>query len=205
MLFSIGALSIGAKAEDNRAPEFKRTQSSPSMIIFEDDDESGMRAYIKTRNRTRELSHKVEEFSSAAFIVPPEFLRQKEFVVYATDEHGNKSLEKKIYVVDGVMSEKDPADVYDSKKPEIVEADKQYRVISFKDNFALGMKAFMEYQGRKVELENLDYERNCANFIIPYGFSATIDVYAIDRDGNQSDKTKLLCSGGIISTYNSKK
>ena len=72
--------------------------------------------------------------------------------------------------------------------------------VTFKDNLAPGMKAFAEYEGRKVELKSSWYQEDLAVFDLPIELrdKKEFQVYAVDRDGNQSQPKKLYTLEGVL-------
>ena len=104
-----------------------------------------------------------------------------------------------------------PAKIVASYKPRTVEAavneipsfarfDTTSRRVAFQDDLAPGMKAFGEYNGKRVELENWFYEQHMGYFLLPSELirAKEFAVFAIDREGNKSEPRKIFTLDGVL-------
>jgi len=89
------------------APVFDqfRTSTGRAWVSFNDNYAPGMKAYLVDDMVRIELTDKFAAMpTSQAFYLPKGTLHQdREFSVHARDRDGNKSEDKKIFVVDGVL------------------------------------------------------------------------------------------------------
>ncbi len=90
--------------------------------------------------------------------------------------------------------------VQDSRAPvfhNILQPDR----IGFSDDFAPGMKAYILYKGREIELSAISHSADYANFRVPMRARTNeeeFDVFAVDRDNNRSPIEKVYFKEGYL-------
>lgn len=73
-------------------------------------------------------------------------------------------------------------------------------LVTFKDDLAPGMRAFVEYGGRETEMFCTYVDDDSANFSIPREalVAGKFTVWAVDRHGNESRRKELHALDGIV-------
>jgi hypothetical protein len=165
-------------------------------MVFRDDNSIGMKGYAKSKRGRHILSTFPEKKDSASFRIPTYLKKSGELEIYAVDKDGNESEHTKVYAVDGVILVNPPPTDHPDYKEDfapVLQRLSEKQFISFADNFAPGMKAFTNYRGRRVELSKVTPEKYSCSFVIPNYIARqkSFEVYAIDRDGNQSEPVKI--------------
>ena len=77
--------------------------------------------------------------------------------------------------------------------------DAPYKV-TFRDNVPVGMKSFINYNGEEIELELNNQDSMYATFKLPPLVKEAVrfDIYATDRDGNESERVTAHNLDGIL-------
>ena|SRR3989338_3762044 len=77
-------------------------------VAFRDNLSVGMKAFAEYQGKTFELKSNSQQEDYAAFTLPEELLKAKEFIVYAIDRDGNRSQPKTLFTIDGIIVEQMP-------------------------------------------------------------------------------------------------
>lgn len=92
------------------------TYEDASYVSFRDDMAPGMRAFIEYERlkdgmplkMKQEMPNFIKQERLCTFTIPQPALRAREFVVSAVNRGGNESKPKKLYVLEGIVVEKNP-------------------------------------------------------------------------------------------------
>ena len=156
-------------------------------------------AYAQIKGKNIELEERWKKIERVSFEIPDELKKGRDYIdIFAVDKKGKKSGNMRVYVLDNALS-KNPFPPPSEEAPRYDRTDDDS--VWFEDDNIVGARGIV-VQGRKKYKPRCFITDNSISVDIPDELldrKGTLEVYVIDRDGNESEKVKIYTMEGLAS------